>query len=1639
MTDHHVDFSALLSRNHRHRPARVARIVPREALRPVAPHRTVGTDGPSAGAAGGTAARDKPKEGGIAAGCAGVAGPAAEGAVNKTRSVAGDLKSNISTSNVAGSKTRGVVCALDEGTGKARVVGFDGVDDDAVFERAGSNSVYVIEVTMTEGEVETMKEALSGNDEGADAMQMDTASQVVSADSSAEEEAGGERGTNAAVAMTSGCGVRSGIVAEEDGDAEEVIEADEDGVFNVEWDAETRWFRRERRRQEADARIVLALGARARKAEKLASELAARTREYGIHAAEDDDEEYEDEGDSAVKVAKGRGLPLDLDEEDGEAQLLRRIALEQRRLRIEMSLPPELHEVELGDWESGIDWEGVPTGAGNNDSGGTKKGMRPREEENDPASSSSGAAMALLSEPRNPFLDALDLLDPRLVSWLGADAPPGHNRTLARSVPLLLEAGEAGRSVALRSLPPCRPLPFGQTEIFDDRIEREVSSATSSTAMSLGNALNPDNEKLEKIIEARQKRRAEMAKEKSNRVTEAMEKLALGGGQGRTITSSLMGPGGTERTGRPSRHGGSGGDYDTEYVEQLDMVYSHTLVKPDLAKSELRQFHRPRLPLNAVRKGRQWQFQVRITPARLAELVKKMSRKGGAGGTYSRTGAGAVGTVGADGSIVGSYNAHASGTSGQKIRTEADLSPSEGDLVLLEYSEERPPFQLSKGIGSKIVNYYRGDKARCPVSAGGGDRPTRKRQHGDKAGGADGATGPGQGGQETGKAEKPPRMKGPDRADKVSAHDLIGDFRRKKPGADGGAGGAGGEKSEKEKKPKVQVLPEGVTEILHPKAHGPFIGEVEEGTTQTGLITNLFSAPMFRHDPEPTDFLMVLGRKPNKHGSHHGGGGGLGVVLRPLPANLFCVGQTEPRVKVFAPNTTLEKSFTAPFVTFQIAKALARTQNKEGHGLRFDEISERLFANTAILPNALRQRIKQVASYDKNTQIWTLKPVGFEDFPGVDGLGRRFSAEGVATYEAACAAVRRLCDLGIQELSSGSGSVVSLGAAMVYLTGSMNSARERKSKMSKMAEYAKTSRSKTKSRQVAMYERAASKLEVAWKDLRRKHDMAKFIFEELQLTPWHLTSEFIDVHKQAQGTGMMKLTGLGDPSGLGEAYNFLREVDAKPNKGTGNSDGALSAQIKKITGTENDLRKLTMKQMASLLRSYGMGQKEIETLKRWDRVHVIRDLSTKAASDGMGDGLERYARGEKMKLRDQKEMYRERIQEIWRRQRNSLSTDAGNLEIVRAPEKTTADEGGEAEKSSALDKQLEKDMRDSDSDSDDEDFEATFEEDFMDLKMTNQLVSAQTGGDGGPTRSQATRDNESGELSQEDARELAALKRQREEERQAQEGLLGKSGAGPNSLESKKSGAIARAQNNKGRKVIRRRVTKRHPDGTQTTTFKFVTQPAEVEKIISGNRKKREKGSSDGKKKKGHRKDRRHAGVEDDEKRAVGHAMFEDEDNDDHHRSGMKIKLQVQRRTRVITTKTKKGKERRTGDGMDEYQRAPSGLGGKKSKSSSSKSKDKALAERRMKKRRRELEEADLYMTAPQRKGTSNRRERGAARDRMPHVIMADRLEGIRSEVEKRTGSAPFHRPVNRRLIPRYYEVISEPIDLQTIRDKNQR
>jgi hypothetical protein len=294
----------------------------------------------------------------------------------------------------------------------------------------------------------------------------------------------------------------------------------------------------------------------------------------------------------------------------------------------------------------------------------------------------------------------------------------------------------------------------------------------------------------------------------------------------------------------------------------------------------------------------------------------------------------------------------------------------------------------------------------------------------------------------------------------------------------------------------------------------------------------------------------------------------------------------------------LSLQFTNAFILYQIAKSIQRAEEHDGSGLSFDYIRDKLFANSLIPHGQLRIRIKQVGNFERNIGTWSLKATGEDDFVGVDALGRKVSPEGVAAYESQCAHIRKLQELGIKELYSGGNTITNVASVMIYLNAAAQAAMERRLKMKKVLEIKR----RAQSDKLVYYEKSFEKLDKEYKEAKKRQEVSKFIYEELQLAPWYLSSEFIDVHKRSVGSGMMKLTGMGDPSGVGEAYNFIREPDTRNSKrSTSNSNGALNAQIKKITGTENDLRKLTMKQMASLLRSYGMKDKQISALKRWDR------------------------------------------------------------------------------------------------------------------------------------------------------------------------------------------------------------------------------------------------------------------------------------------------------------------------------------------------------------------------------------------------------------------------------------------------------
>jgi len=1239
------------------------------------------------------------------------------------------------------------------------------------------------------------------------------------------------------------------------------------------------------------------------------------------------------------------------------------------------------HQVELDDWESNIEWEGYKEPSQNKnvsdstkdiesaDITGSNSSLRKTNDSRNiiPTNDTNVTAidaMSLLQKRRNPFLENISF--DKLVSWTG-DSEEALEK--ARAEPLILELGVAGRSVAKYILPNHRPLPYAKSDQYQARLElgdaktkgATKKGAVRSTAELNRGTLHADKEEMERFVQSRQTKRRQMAKDKTNRVKDAMGTMSiLGGGRGRTITSSLMGPGGTERTGRPSRRIG-GSSHEFEYIEQLDMITNHTLVK-NPSKVMLREYNRPKLPGTIVRTSLRWQFCIRHFGSSSSADKQKKPEANNASSYQSM--------------MMGTY---AGAISKTKLRTEADLTPTEGKLVLFEYCEERPPLQLTKAMASKIITYYRGDKSRCPVSAGGGDRPTRRKRQtgGDAAAAEKNAATDVAKGRSDNKVEKPPRLVGPNMETTIT--DWVGKAPKKS------------KDDRKNEKENYNILPEGVTEILHQKAHGPFIGEIEDGQSVTGLISNLFVAPLFQQEPESTDFLMILGR--NSGASIAGRSESLSVVLRDMPTSVFTVGQTEMKTRVWAPNTQGEKNFTGPFLSYQIAKVLTRAEMKEGHGLDFEELGIRTFPKLG--SNGMRQRIKHVALYDKNTQIWSAKKIGQDEYPGVDALGKQLAPEGVVAWEVADAAKQRMNDLGIHQLYSGSHATLSVGVAMFYLAGQMNAAREIARKVKKLGEMSKSNKA-LKSLQAQYYECAARGLELMSKSLRQRHDVAKFIYEELQLAPWHITGELTDVHIKGDGSGMMKLTGLGDPSGIGEGFSFLREADTKANKSSGSGPMGQTAEMKKITGTSDDLRKLTMKQMGRILRSYGMPQKQVDTLKRWDRVHVIRDLSTKAASDGIGDGLERFARGEKMKLSEQKQIYRERIQVIWKRQIAALSSDAGDGR-AGGDEGDVSNEADEAAARAAA--QQKKDAAskdDSDSDSDDDDFAADLEEEMMDQTEANQLVAGQTGGEAslGQIRT-ATQD----QALNNDARDLAALKRQREEERVAQEGMSSQTPTG---------GATAGVPG-LNRKIIRKRITKTYPDGRSITTFKFIVSPHEVGQTMARLAKEEEEGKV--------KRSYIRPDYMPDEKQ-IGHAMFSDEDDFEFTVRG----------SRSAGTK-RRGAGRRG--------RAAGGRGiSRKKDLQFGKLKTKVTKEQRLKKRKREEDELEVYSSIQRRQGTSNRKERGSIRERRPHVIFANKLESIRASIESRPNAGPFHKPVSRKAIPRYYEMISHPMDLATIKTK---
>lgn len=171
----------------------------------------------------------------------------------------------------------------------------------------------------------------------------------------------------------------------------------------------------------------------------------------------------------------------------------------------------------------------------------------------------------------------------------------------------------------------------------------------------------------------------------------------------------------------------------------------------------------------------------------------------------------------------------------------------------------------------------------------------------------------------------------------------------------------------------------------------------------------------------------------------------------------------------------------------------------------------------------------------------------------------------------------------------------------------------------------------------------------------RKRAIAIFIEEELQLTPWTLTANF---YHFMHGHCQLALRGVADPSGCGEGHAYTR-VERRANEIVDDGGAPKPPREKRDdvrhTGTDSDLRKLTIEDCVQWLLPHGYTREQVKALPRWDRIAAIRAIATKQAAEGL-DPHHKFAR-ENQRI-DQQQLradYSSLAAQIWQAQLASLS------------------------------------------------------------------------------------------------------------------------------------------------------------------------------------------------------------------------------------------------------------------------------------------------------------------------------------------------------------------------------------------------
>lgn len=297
------------------------------------------------------------------------------------------------------------------------------------------------------------------------------------------------------------------------------------------------------------------------------------------------------------------------------------------------------------------------------------------------------------------------------------------------------------------------------------------------------------------------------------------------------------------------------------------------------------------------------------------------------------------------------------------------------------------------------------------------------------------------------------------------------------------------ESEEDNSRPKAPV---GETHVLGVEDRSPFwnFGHVAKGDFVPTLYNNMIRAPIFKHEPKSTDFLMIRSQGAGSHQRYY---------LRPMN-HLFAVGNIFPAVEVPAPHSRKVTNTSKN----RLKMIVFRTMNSNGTArLSVKDISLH-FPDQNDMQN--RQRLKEFMEYQRQGEdqgFWKIR--NSEAVPTEEEIKAMITPEDVALLDSMQHGQQVLDDIDT-----------------LYGDDSKKSDLRKEKKEKEREKEERENDEKEK---------------VPGEKKRRDKDVDIDETIDEGLTPWFSSKSFITSN---QTKTMLQLNGEGDPSGIGLGFSLLR-------------------------------------------------------------------------------------------------------------------------------------------------------------------------------------------------------------------------------------------------------------------------------------------------------------------------------------------------------------------------------------------------------------------------------------------------------------------------------------------------------------------